>query len=163
MATIRRTAPAAAVSTSAAAKRTAVSISNLKCADTGLKVKVDAKTQTLTLSGTARGIETRDPYNRDASAAERARTPDYLKTEQFGGTLSFDFDHEKMPKFDTSAGYTEKNKWYFAHAADLGTKKGQTAKQVADALAAKVNASGSYKAVVKSNADGTASLSIGRR
>jgi len=164
MATVRRTAATAPVSNSAAtAKSKAVSISNVKCADTGLKLKFDAKKQALTISGTARGIETRDPYNKNASAAERDRTPDYMKTEQFGGTLSFDFDHEKMPKFDTSAGYTEKNKWYFAHGADLGTKKGQTPKQVAEGLAAKVNANSSYRAVVTANADGTATITVGRR
>ncbi len=152
--------PPAAVTSKAAA----VKISSIKNADTGLRTKFDAKSQTLTLSGTARGLESRDPTDPNATYAERQRTPDYLKTEEFGGTISFDFDHDKMPRFDTSNGYTEKNKWYFAHGADIGTKKGQTAKQVADALAAKVNgAPGSYKAVVKSNADGSASISVSRR
>jgi hypothetical protein len=47
--------------------------------------------------------------------------------------------------------------------ASIGTKSGQAAKQVADALAAKVNVSRSYRAVVQSNADGSATLGVGRR
>ena len=155
MATVRRTTATAPVSASAGTKKSsAVSISSIKNADSGLKTKFDAKKQTLTISGTAKGKESRDPYNPGA-------TSDYAKIEEFGGTISFDFDHEKMPKFDTSAGYTEKNKWYFAHGTEIGTKKGQTAKQVADALVAKM--SGPYKATVTSNTDGSATIAIARR
>lgn len=164
MATIRRTSAATAVkSTSAEAKSSAVKISSIKNADTGLKTKFDAKKQTLTISGAAHGLESRRPGDTTSTYAERQRQPDYEKMEEFGGSISLDFDQDKMPKFDTSAGYTEKNKWYFAHGASIGTKKGQTAKQVADALAAKVNENRSYKAVVTANADGSASLSVGRR
>ena len=157
MATIRRTAATAAVSSAkATAKTAAVKLSSIKNADSGLKVKFDAKKQTLTISGTAKGKESRNPYN-------PKETSDYLKTEEFGGTISFDFDHDKMPNFDTSAGYTEKNKWYFAHGASIGTKKGQSAAQVAESLAAKVNENRSYRAVVVSNADGSATVSVNRR
>ena len=155
MATIRRTAATAAVSSAKATSKTAaVKLSSIKNADSGLKVKFDAKKQTLTVSGTAKGKESRDPYN-------PKETSDYLKTEEFGGTISFDFDHDKMPNFDTSAGYTEKNKWYFAHGSSIGTKAGQSAKQVADALANKV--AGSYRTTVTSNPDGSATISIARR
>ena len=153
----------ARVSAASAAKTASVQISSVKNADTGLKVKFNAAKQTLTISGKARGLETRDPTQPNATYAERQKMSDFQKTEEFGGTISFDFDHDQMPKFDTSAGYTEKNKWYFAHGAEVGTKKGQTAKQVADALAAKVNANGSYRAQVKSNPDGSATVSVGRR
>jgi hypothetical protein len=65
-----------------------------------------------------------------------------------------------MPAFDTSAGYTEKNQWYFKHVADVGTRAGQTAEQVAKALASKVNANGDYDAKVKKNADGSVTLTV---
>ena len=164
MATIRRTTAATGVKpTSAGAKSAAVKISSIKNADTGLKTKFDAKKQTLTISGAAHGLESRRPGDTTSTYAERQRQSDYEKMEEFGGSISLDFDQDKMPKFDTSAGYTEKNKWYFAHGASIGTKQGQTAKQVADALAAKVNENSSYKAVVTANPDGSASLSVGRR
>ena len=164
MATIRRSTPAARVAApSAQSKSAAVKRSSIRNADTGLKTKFDAKKQALTISGTAHGVETRRPGDHTSTYADRERQPDYEKMEEFGGSLSLDFDHDKMPSFDTSAGYTEKNKWYFAHGASIGTKKGQTAKQVADPLAAKVNANGSYRALVTNNTDGSATLSVGRR
>ena len=157
MATVRRTTATAPVSASAGTKKSsAVSISSIKNADSGLKTKFDAKNQTLTISGTAKGKESRDPYDPGA-------TSDYAKIEEFGGTISFDFDHEKMPKFDTSAGYTEKNKWYFAHSVEVPCKKGQTASQVLTALAAKVNASSGYHASVVSRPDGSATLTVDRK
>ncbi len=145
---------------SGAAFAPAVKLTSINNADTGLKTKFDAKTQTLTISGKAHGLETRRPGDRTSTYAERQRQSGYEKTEQFGGTISFDFDHDKMPKFDTSRGYAEKNKWYFAHVASTGTKKDQSATQVAEALAAKVNANRDYRATVKTNADGSASLSV---
>ena len=164
MATIRRSTAVAPVRASTAKSASAAAkLSSIKCADTGLKTKFDGKNQTLTISGSAHGVESRIPGDHTSTYAERQRQTDYEKTEQFGGTISFDFDRDRMPKFDTSAGYTEKNKWSFAHGAEVGTKKGQTAKQVADALAAKVNANGSYRAQVKSNSDGSATVSVGRR
>jgi hypothetical protein len=166
MPTIRRNTPAnkaSSVSAAAAAKTNTVKISSIKNADGGLKTKFDASKQTLTISGKARGIETRDPTRPNATYAERQKMSDYEKTEEFGGTISFDFDHDQMPNFDTSNGYTEKNKWYFAHGAEVGTKEGQSAAQVAMALAAKVNAAGKYKADVKPGPDGSATISITRR
>jgi RNA 3'-terminal phosphate cyclase len=163
MATIRRSTAASPVSASSTKAKDAVQLSSIKNADTGLKTKFDAKKQTLTLSGTARGLETRRPGDTTSTFAERERQSDYEKMEQFGGSISLDFDHDKMPKFDTSAGYTEKNKWYFAHGASVGTKRGQTAEQVANSLAAKINENRSYRAVVKSNSDGSATLSVERR
>ncbi|MBL8933134.1 MAG: hypothetical protein JNM69_01195 [Archangium sp.] len=47
--------------------------------------------------------------------------------------------------------------------ASIGTKKDQTATQVAEALAAKVNENRDYRATVKANADGSATLSVARR
>ncbi len=134
-----------------------VPLSNIKNADDGLKAKYDAKTQTLTISGKAHGIETGDPR---MSHAERARTPDFLKTQEFGGTIGIEFDKEAMPKFDTTNGYAEKNKWYFLHVAAVGTRAGQSAEEVARALAAKVNANNEYQASVKKNADGSATITV---
>lgn len=134
-----------------------VPLSNIKNADDGLKAKYDAKKQTLTISGKAHGIETGDP---NMTHAERARLPEYVKTQQFGGKIGLEFDKGSMPKFDTTNGYTEKNKWYFAHCADVGTKAGQSAEEVAKALAAKVNANAEYKASVKTNADGSATITV---
>ena len=140
-----------------------VELSRVLNSDTGLKTKFDAKTNTLTIGGKARGIESRDPTNPNATYKERQATSDYLKTEEFGGTIGFDFDHSKMPKFDTTNGYTEKNKWYFAHSISIGTREGQSPEAVAKALAAKVNENRSYKADVTVAANGNASIHVERR
>jgi hypothetical protein len=147
---IRRTAPAASH----------VKISNIKNADDGLKVKYDAKKNELTIKGTAHGLETRIPGDTRSTHAQRAKQSDYEKMEEFGGTIGIEFDKDAMPKFDTTNGYTEKNKWYFAHCADVGTKAGQSAEEVAKNIAAKVKANGDYDAKVKKNADGSVTLTV---
>ncbi|MDP3235611.1 MAG: hypothetical protein Q8S33_34030 [Myxococcales bacterium] len=134
----------------------------MKCGDTGLSTKITVKTQALVISGIARGVETRDPTARNASFEERQRTPEYYKTEQFGGGLSLSFDRDKMPDFDSSRSYVEKNRWLTAHSASINTRVGQTPKQVAEALAMRVNENEEYRATVKANANGTASVTIGR-
>jgi hypothetical protein len=149
-------AKAAKTDSTAAAGRL-VQLSSVKNADSGLKVKTDAATGSITLSGTAKGVQTRDPL-----APNDTFGSDHTKTEEFGGTIGFDFDHDKMPKFDTSAGYTEKNKWYFAHSVSIGTKAGQTAEQVAEALAAKVKGAG-YKVSVTTHADGSATQQVHKK
>lgn len=163
MPSIPRASTLSRITSRTTASTPVVKLSSIKNADTGLKTKFDAKKQTLTISGTAHGLETRRPGDTTSTYAQRQRQSDYEKTEQFGGTISFDFDHDQMPKFDTTRGYTEKNKWYFAHGASIGTKKNQTATQVAEALAAKVNENREYRATVKTNADGSATVSVAKR
>lgn len=94
------------------------------------------------------------------SHAERARTPDFLKTHEFGGTIGIEFDKEAMPKFDTTNGYAEKNKWYFLSALPGARAHGGDVQEVARALAAKVNANNEYQASVKKNADGSATITV---
>ena len=137
-----------------------VKLSNIENADGGLRVKYDAKRNELTIKGTAHGMETRVPGDTKSTQAQRSKQSDSVKSEEFGGTIGLEFDKDKMPAFDTSGGYTEKNKWYFKHVADVGTKAGQSAEQVAKALASKVNASGDYAAKVRKNADGSATLVV---
>jgi hypothetical protein len=153
MTSIRSATKTAAIKPSARAKSDKVELSRLKNADSGLKAKVIG--DKLVIKGTARGVETRDPYALDGGKDE----PEYLKTEEFGGSIAVDFDHDRMPKFDTSSGYTEKNKWYFAHSISIGTKKGQSALSVAKALAAKIEG---YDVSVKSRGD-VATLQLTRR
>ncbi|MFT3711960.1 MAG: hypothetical protein QM817_30330 [Archangium sp.] len=137
-----------------------VTLSNIKNSDDGLKVKYDAKKQSLTIKGTAHGVETRIPGDTRSTHAQREKQSDFEKMEEFGGSIGIEFDKDAMPKFDTTNGYTEKNKWYFAHCADIGTKAGQSAEQVAKAIAAKVNGNGDYAAKVVKNADGSATLTV---
>lgn len=146
--------------TTVKAKAPHVDLSSIRNADGGLHTKFDAKKNELTIRGTARGIETRNPFEPNATVAERKRMSDYEKTEQFGGSIGFEFDKGAMPQFDTSKGYTEKNKWYFEHCADVGTTAGESAKQVAEALAKRVEQTGQYDAKVRSNADGSVTLSV---
>jgi hypothetical protein len=160
MTVTRRSRP---VRSKAPSTRTAiVKLSDVKCGDTGLATKTTVKTQSLVISGIARGVETRDPTARNASFEERQRTPEYYKTEQFGGGLSLSFDRDKMPDFDSSRSYVEKNRWLVAHSASINTRLGQTPKQVAEALAMRVNENEEYRATVKANVNGTASVTIGR-
>jgi hypothetical protein len=159
----RRSRPGSRVRSKAPSTRTAiVTLSDITCGDTGLSIKVTVKTQALIISGTARGVETRDPTARNASFEERERTPEYYKTEQFGGGLSLSFDRNKMPDFESSRSYVERNRWIVAHRASINTRRGQTPKQVAEALASKVNENPEYRATVNANPNGTASLTIGR-
>lgn len=154
MTVTRRSRP---VRSKAPSTRTAiVKLSDVKCGDTGLATKTTVKTQSLVISGIARGVETRDPTARNASFEERQRTPEYYKTEQFGGGLSLSFDRDKMPDFDSS------RSWLVAHSASINTRLGQTPKQVAEALAMRVNENEEYRATVKANVNGTASVTIGR-
>jgi hypothetical protein len=145
--TIRSATKTTAVKPSGAAKAAQVTLTQLKNADRGLKAKVIG--DKLVIKGTARGVETRDPYRNDGK--DGTNEPDFMKTEEFGGSIAVDFDQDRMPKFDTSAGYTEKNKWYFAHSVSVGTKKGQSALSVAKALAAKIE--GAYDVSIKSRGD----------
>ena len=136
-----------------------VQLSHVLNADGGLKTKFDAKKNELTISGTAQGIQTRVPGEK-MTEKERLATPEYLRTEEYGGTIGLEFDKDHMPTFDTSHGYTEKNKWYFEHVADVGTRKGQSAQQVAEALAHRIEANGQYDAKVRKNDDGSVTLSV---
>jgi hypothetical protein len=131
-----------------------VELSQVKSSDTGLKLTSTANS--ITVSGTAKGPVSVNPWTGRAGS-------DYENTEDKGASLSLSFDHDKMPKFDTSAGYTEKNKWFFSHSAEVTCKKGQTAEQVLTALAAKVNANGDYKATVVARGDGGATLTVDRK
>ena len=151
---IRNVGKSSAVKSVAEAKSTQVKLTQLKNADSGLKAKLVG--DKLVIKGTARGVETRDPYALDGGKDE----PELLKTEELGGSIAFDFDQNRMPKFDTSSGYTAKNKWFFAHSISVGTKKGQSALAVAKALAAKID--GPYDVRVKSKGD-VATLQIARR
>jgi hypothetical protein len=131
-----------------------VELSQVKTSDSGLKLKSTANS--ITLSGTAKGPQAVNPWT------GRSGT-DFENTEEKGATLSLSFDHDQMPKFDTSAGYTQKNKWFFAHSAEVACKKGQSPEQVLKALAAKVNANGDYRASVVARGDGSATLTVDRK
>lgn len=136
-----------------------VQLSSVRNADGGLHTKFDAKKNELTIRGTAEGLQTRVPGVK-MSEAERKRTPEYERTEEYGGTIGLEFDKNKMPEFDTSNGYTEKNKWYFEHCADVGTHQGESAQQVAESLARRIESSGQYDAKVRKNDDGSVTLSV---
>jgi hypothetical protein len=143
----------AAVKSASVSKSEQVQLSRVMNADSGLKAKVVG--DKLVIKGTAVGVQTRDPYAPDGGVNE----PEYDKIEEFGGSIGLDFDRDRMPKFDTSNGFTAKNKWYFAHSISIGTKKGQTALQVAKALAQKVEG---YDVNIKSKGD-VATLQLIRR
>ncbi len=131
-----------------------VELSEVKNSDAGLKLT--STSNSITLSGTAKGPQSVNPWT------GRSGT-DCENTEEKGATLSLSFDHDQMPKFDTSAGYTQKNKWYFAHSAEVACKKGQSPQQVLTALAAKVNANRDYQATVVARGDGSATLTVDRK
>jgi hypothetical protein len=150
---ISRVAAASRVSSSNAAK--AVKLNQVKNSDTGLKVKSTATS--LTVSGFAKGTISVNPETGKATGSA------YERTEELPANLSFGFDQDRMPNFDTSSGYTAKNAWYFAHSVEVPVKKGQTPEQVLRALAAKVNEKSGYQASVVANADGSATLNVARK
>src|SRR5882724_11453720 len=98
MTSIRKSTRTTAPTSASRVTKGQVKLTELKTSDRGLKATLDTKTNSLKIAGTARGIETRDPF-------DPKETDDYLKTEEFGGTIGFDFDMDRMPKFDTSGGY----------------------------------------------------------
>jgi hypothetical protein len=121
-----------------------VALTQVRNGDRGFKVA--ATSSGLTVTGTAAGPRAagKEPIDDDAS-------------------LGFAFDHDKMPKFDTSAGFEAKNAWYFSHTAELTCARGQTPGQVLEVLAQKINAVGDYRASVSVHGDGSATLAIDRR
>jgi hypothetical protein len=137
--------PAPLKSPSPASLVRAVQLSQVRNGDPGLKVT--SNPNSLTVSGIAKG---------DGPA--RAHVED-----DRGATVGLAFDHDKMPKFDTTSGYTEKNAWYFAHTADVVCKKGQTPDQVLHALAAKVKATEGYQPTVVVHGDGSATMTVVRK
>lgn len=124
--------------------------------DRGLKMT--HTDNSITLSGVAKGPYAVNPFDRDSVTAT-----DYERTQEVGANVSFQFDRDRMPNFDTSKGYTEKNRWYAAHVADVPCRKGQTAEQVLLALAEKVNENKAYRAVVTTGDNGSATLTVQRK
>jgi hypothetical protein len=125
-----------------------VDLSGVVNGDSGLKLRYDAKKQTITLSGVAVGRESRIPGDTRSTREERARQPDFAKMEDFGGGLGFTFDRARMPRFDESRGFTEKNRWLFARQVSIGTKAGESASQVVARMAEKINSTPGYRAEV---------------
>lgn len=134
-------------------KSAKVNLGRLTNSDRGLTASVSGNT--LTLRGTARGVETKSPFNPN-------ETDEYLRTQEFGGEIGFSFDLDTMPAFDTTHGYTEKNRWYFAHTVSLSTSAGMSAADVARGLARRME-NADYRTVVSVAADGTASLRFERK
>lgn len=121
-----------------------VALTQVRNGDRGFKVATTSSG--LTVTGTAAGPRAagKEPIDDDAS-------------------LGFAFDHDKMPRFDTSGGFDAKNAWYFSHTAELTCARGQTPGEVLEVLALKVNAVGDYRASVSVHGDGSATLAIDRR
>ncbi len=145
--TVSRPAPSKSLSTASLVR--AVQLSQVRNGDPGLKVT--SNPNSVTVSGVAKG-----------EGPHRASFDDDRADER-GATVGLAFDHDKMPKFDTSSGYTEKNAWYFAHTADVVCKKGQTPDQVLHALAAKVKATAGYQPTVVVHGDGSATMTVVRK
>ncbi|HEY3446878.1 MAG TPA: hypothetical protein VGK67_10965 [Myxococcales bacterium] len=103
--------------------------------DPGLKFTVNAKANSVTITGEAKGPK----VVKDLSG--------YVDYEVARG-CALSLDRAKMPNFDNEPDYRAKNKWYFAHTPSLDTREGQGPAEVAKALAAKINEGGAYKATV---------------
>lgn len=151
MSTIRSLkAPSTARATGAAtAKKPAFDIKP-QSSDPGLKFTVDPSGKSVTVRGIAKG-------------------PKLVKTADGGATLyevgrgvSLSLDHKAMPNFDAEPNHRKKNAWYFAHTPSLGTRAGQSAKEVAQQLAERINAGGAYRATVSGKADGAATISLSK-
>jgi hypothetical protein len=154
MPSIRAQQPTAVASTSrtaaaGTAKKAAFDIKP-QSADPGIKFTVDPSGKSVTVRGTAKGpkvVKTADGQD--------------VRYEVSRG-VSLSLDRKSMPNFDNEPNYTKKNAWYFAHTPSLGTRAGQSAKEVAQALAEKINAGGAYRATVSAKADGSATITLAK-
>ncbi len=119
---------------------------NARASDPGIKVA--SGSDSITLSGETKGPGImKDIFG--FPAADLARS------------VSFTLDIDNAPTKDLwgNTDYTEKNSRIFT----VMTRKGQSAGDVADALAAKVNRGDDFKASVERAADGSATLRFTRR
>ena len=120
--------------------------------DPGITIKAEPKGNRIVVKGVAEGPAVKYLEGIYFENGKRVRQVDY----EVARGVSFQIDHDSMPDFSKDPDYTSKNKWYFSHLADTGTRKGESAMTVAQHLAASLNKGGAYKATVVETDEGAA-------
>ncbi len=143
----RRPSAANRVSTAGGAKGAAIEIKP-QSSDPGIKIKADAKNNRVILKGTAEGP--RIVSHGSTFVGGGRSVPDVAYEVSRG--VSFQVDHGAMPDFSRDANHSRKNAWYFSHLGSTSPRQGDTALDVARALAASLNKGGAYHAEVSEKA-----------
>jgi len=145
----RRSSQAQQVGASQKASSAALEIT-AESSDPGIQIKADPKNNRVLIKGVAEGPKVKYLDDDAYVGGVKTKQVDY----EVARGVSFQVDHSKMPDFSKDADYTRKNQWYFAHLANTGTTKGDSALKVARDLAESINKGGALKATVSSKGDG---------